>query len=62
MKIIDFYYSIGSCYSYLASAQIRALEQDLNCEILWHPVNSLKLIKTIDFSPFQGEPVSGKYE
>ena len=59
MKIIDLYYSIGSRYSYLASSQIQNLEQEFDCQVLWHPVNSVKLIKQNGNNPFEGEPVSG---
>ena len=62
MKIIDFYYSIGSRYSYLASTQIETLEQEFDCQVVWHPVNSVRLIKGGGISPFEGEPVSGQYE
>lgn len=62
MKTIDFYYSIGSRYSYLASTQIQTLEKEFNCQILWHPVNSMRMIGKGGKSPFEGEPVSGQYE
>ena len=62
MKTIDFYYSIGSRYSYLASTQIETLERELNCQVLWHPVNSVRLIERDGTSPFKGAPISGQYE
>ncbi len=62
MNTIDFYYSIGSRYSYLASTQIETLEQEFNCQVLWHPVNSVRMIRERGISPFEGEPVSGQYE
>ena len=62
MKTIDFYYSIGSRYSYLASTQIEPIEQEFNCQIEWHPVNSVRLVKQGGISPFEGEPVSGQYQ
>ena len=62
MKIIDFYYSIGSRYSYLASTQIKTLEQEFDCQVIWHPINSVRLIKQSGISPFEGNPVSGQYE
>lgn len=40
MKIIDFYYSIGSRYSYLASTQIKSLEQKFNCQVVKNKVVS----------------------
>ncbi|MGK7917000.1 MAG: 2-hydroxychromene-2-carboxylate isomerase [Prochloraceae cyanobacterium] len=62
METIDFYYSIGSRYSYLASTQIDTLKQEFDCQVIWHPVNSVKLIAQRGLSPFKGEPVSGQYE
>jgi 2-hydroxychromene-2-carboxylate isomerase len=59
---IDFYYSIGSRYSYLASTQIDALKKETDCHVEWHPVNSVRLIAQRESSPFEGKPVSGQYE
>ena len=59
MKTIDFYYSIGSRYSYLASTQIENLEREFDCQVLWHPVDSKKLIKRNGISRFVGSPISG---
>lgn len=58
---VDFYYSIGSRYSYLASTQIDALQKETGCEIEWHPINSVRLISQRDNSPFAGKP-DGQYE
>lgn len=62
MKTIDFYYSIGSRYLYLASTQIETIEREFDCQFVWHPVNSMRLIKQDGISPFEGKPVSGQYE
>jgi 2-hydroxychromene-2-carboxylate isomerase len=59
---IDFYYSLGSRYSYLASTQIDALKKTTGCHVEWHPINSVRLIAQRDRSPFEGEPISGQYE
>lgn len=59
---IDFYYSIGSRYSYLASTQIESLERELNCEFIWYAINSVRLITQRGNSPFEGQPVSGQYK
>jgi 2-hydroxychromene-2-carboxylate isomerase len=59
---IDFYYSIGSRYSYLASTQLDALEQETGCEVEWHPVNSVRLIAQGERKPFAGKQISGQYE
>lgn len=60
--IVDFYYSIGSRYSYLASTQIATLEKETGCCVVWHPVNSVRLIDQRGANPFKGEPTSGQYE
>jgi 2-hydroxychromene-2-carboxylate isomerase len=62
MKTVDFYYSIGSRYSYLAATQIDALKQATGCHIQWHPVNSVRLISQLESSPFEGKPVSTQYQ
>lgn len=58
---VDFYYSIGSRYSYLASTQIATLKET-GCCVEWHPINSVRLIAQRESSPFDGKPVSGQYE
>jgi 2-hydroxychromene-2-carboxylate isomerase len=59
---IDFYYSIGSRYSYLAATQIDRLKQETGCHVEWHPINSVRLISQREISPFEGKPISGQYE
>ena len=60
-ETVDFYYSIGSRYSYLSSTQIESLKQECDCEFRWHPINSIKLITKRGVSPFE-DPPSGQYE
>jgi 2-hydroxychromene-2-carboxylate isomerase len=62
MATIDFYYSIGSRYSYLAATQLTVLEQETGCHIEWYPISSARLLDRRKISPFQGKPVSGQYE
>jgi 2-hydroxychromene-2-carboxylate isomerase len=62
METVDFYYSIGSRYSYLASTQIDALKKSTGCHVEWHPINSVRLIAQREISPFNSKPVSGQYE
>ena len=61
-RIVDFYYSIGSRYSYLASTQIPALERDTGCRVAWHPVDGSEVRRLRGHDPFAGAPVSGQYE
>jgi 2-hydroxychromene-2-carboxylate isomerase len=62
MTTVDFYYSIGSRYSYLAATQIEALERETGCSVRWQPLNSRTLIARRGHDPFRGPPVSGQYD
>jgi 2-hydroxychromene-2-carboxylate isomerase len=59
---VDFYYSIASRYSYLAASQLVVLEQETNCTVQWHPLNSARLLKERGQSPFEGPASSGQYD
>jgi len=59
---VDFYYGIGSRYSYLAASQVASIETETGCSIEWHPINSERLLSLRGSSPFEGEPVSGQYD
>ena len=59
---INFYYSIGSRYSYLASTQIDSLARETGCHVDWHPINSVRLIAQREHNPFEGKPISAQYE
>ncbi len=61
-RVVDFYYSIGSRYSYLASTQITKLEGETGCRVRWHPVNGPDIRALRGRDPFAGEPLSGQYE
>src|SRR5229473_3396221 len=61
-RVVDFYYSIGSRYSYLASTQIAKLEGETGCGVRWHPVNGPDIRKLRGHDPFVGELPSGQYE
>jgi 2-hydroxychromene-2-carboxylate isomerase len=61
-RIVDFYYGIGSRYSYLASTQIAGLERDTGCRVRWRPFYSKDLMAARRMDPFIGPPPSGQYE
>jgi 2-hydroxychromene-2-carboxylate isomerase len=61
MATIDFYYSIGSRYSYLASTQLAGFEQQGHT-LVWRPLNSRALVARRGHDPFAGPPVSGQYD
>lgn len=62
MNVVDFYYSMGSRYSYLAATQMEALARDTGCNVNWVPLNSGALGWRKKGNPFAGEPVSGQYD
>jgi 2-hydroxychromene-2-carboxylate isomerase len=62
MTTVDFYYSMGSRYSYLASTRMEALARDTGCDVNWIPLNSGALGWRKKGNPFAGEPVSGQYD
>ncbi len=61
MARVDFFYGLGSRYSYLASTQIDALIADTGCEVRWRPLYSADLFAARGANPFEGAPFSGQY-
>jgi len=59
---VNFYFSPGSRYSYLAASQMGALELDTGGSVDWLPVNGGDIRAKRGRDPFVGEPVSGQYE
>ncbi|MGO9605132.1 MAG: 2-hydroxychromene-2-carboxylate isomerase [Candidatus Binataceae bacterium] len=60
--LVDFYFGIGSRYSYLASTQIARLESETGAHFEWHPLYSPDLYRLRGNNPFEGEPSSGQYQ
>lgn len=59
---VDFFYGIGSRYSYLASTQLDRLTAETGCRIRWRPLYSGDLFAARAADPFAGTPVSGQYD
>jgi 2-hydroxychromene-2-carboxylate isomerase len=59
---VDFFYGIGSRYSYLASTQLDRLAAETGCRIRWRPLYSGDLFAARALDPFADQPVSGQYE
>ena len=59
---VDFYYGLGSRYSYLASTQLDRIAAETGCRFDWRPLKSGVLQELRGGSPFHGEPPSGQYE
>ncbi len=62
MLAVDFYYGLGSRYSYLASTRLAHIEAETGCRFHWHPLKSGALMELRGGHPFRGAPVSGQYE
>lgn len=60
--IVDFYFGIGSRYSYLASTQLPALESETGVQFNWIAVDSVKLFEARGQSPFAEPNGVGQYD
>jgi len=59
---IEFFFGLGSRYSYLAFSQISRIETSLSCVFILRPVSSVELMDLRGPSPFRGAPSSGQYQ
>ena len=62
MEEIEFFFGLGSRYSYLAFSQISRIEASLSCVFSLRPVSSVELMGLRGASPFRGAPLSGQYQ
>jgi len=60
--VVDFFFSPGSRYSYLAASQIAGLAAETGCRVEWRPVNGPDIRALRGRDPFLGDPISGQYE
>lgn len=60
--VVEFFFSPGSRYSYLAASQMTGLEAANGCTVDWRPVHGPDLRRRRGHDPFVGEPVSGQYD
>lgn len=58
---VDFYFGVGSRYSYLAASQLDRIAAEGGASFVWKPVSSPDLFPE-DGNPFQGPPVSPVYD
>jgi 2-hydroxychromene-2-carboxylate isomerase len=59
---VDFFYGIGSRYSYLAAMRIGWLEAETGATVRWRPLYSGRLMDLRGQNPFAGAPPSGQYD
>ena len=62
MEEVEFFFGLGSRYSYLAFTQIARIEAAYSCTFNLQPIGSGELMHLRGTSPFQGPPSSGQYE
>jgi 2-hydroxychromene-2-carboxylate isomerase len=60
--MVEFFYGLGSRYSYLASTQLDRLAAETGCRVRWRPLFSGDLFAARGRDPFAGEPASGQYD
>lgn len=60
---VEFFYSIGSRYSYLSATQLGRLTAETGCLVEWLPINSVRLLAERGYSPFEhADTLRGQYE
>lgn len=62
MTAVDFYFGLGSRYSYLAATRIADLAAETGARFRWRPLFSGELLRRLGRSPFEGAPLSGQYD
>ncbi len=62
VRLVEFFFSPGSRYSYLAASQMNALHAETGCRVDWRPVNGADIRKLRGRDPFAEVAVSGQYE
>lgn len=61
MNRIDFWFSIGSTYSYLSVMRLQDIEQKHSVRFNWRPFSVRVLMQEMNNVPFKGKPAKEKY-
>lgn len=61
MSRIDFWFSIGSTYTYLTVMRLHDVERQSEVTFSWHPFSVRELMLEMDNVPFVGKPAKEKY-
>lgn len=59
--MIDFWYAIGSTYTYLAVMRVDAVAAQCGVEVRWRPFNIRHVLVAHDNNPFGANPVKAAY-
>lgn len=61
MSEIDFWFSIGSTYSYLSVMRLSAVSAEAGISFRWRPFNVRTIMRETDNIPFANKPVKAAY-
>lgn len=61
MATIDFWYSIGSTYSYLSVMRLPEVARTAGCQFRWRPFNVRHIMVAQNNIPFKDKPVKAAY-
>lgn len=62
MRQVDFFFGLGSRYSYLAATQVPLIARETGAHFIWRPLYSRVLIARAGRDPFAEEGRRGQYE
>jgi 2-hydroxychromene-2-carboxylate isomerase len=62
MRRVDFFFGLGSRYSYLAATQVPLLASETGAQFIWRPLHSRVLIARAGRDPFAADARRGQYE
>jgi 2-hydroxychromene-2-carboxylate isomerase len=60
-KAVEFFFGIGSCYSYLAATQIEHIERDTRTQFVWRPILSQELMNRRGQNPSRELATNGNW-
>ena len=62
MRTVQFFFGIGSRYSYLAATQVPSLARETGARFEWRAIHSPELIAGVGPDPFRAENRRGQYD
>lgn len=62
MRQVDFFFGLGSRYSYLAATQVPLIARETGAQFIWRPLHSRVLIARAGRDPFAADGRRGQYE
>jgi 2-hydroxychromene-2-carboxylate isomerase len=62
MRQVDFFFGLGSRYSYLAATQVPLIARETGAQFIWRPLYSRILIARAGRDPFAADGRRGQYE